>query len=205
MPTLGRWRDTWERLDGIEPPSGVHEQLVARYGESQRAYHTLDHLRECFLHLDGSGAEPERPGELEIAIWFHDAIYETRVADNEERSAAWAVSVLAEAGASAAAQRRVSDLILATKHAAAPEGRDARILLDVDLSILGAPEERFREYEAQVRQEYAWVGEAEYNAARRAILESFVRRDVIFGTSWFRHLEAEARANLAWSLRNLGS
>ena len=101
---------------------------------------------------------------------------------------------------------RVRDLVLATKHDAVPETVDARLLVDVDLAILGAPRGRFAEYEAQVRREYAWVPEPAFRTARAKILGEFLARPAIYSTPGFRgRLEARARENLARSIGELAS
>ena len=93
---------------------------------------------------------------------------------------------------------------MSTRHEALPEGMDASILVDVDLSILGASEERFDEYEKQVRAEYAWVPRPLYRRGRRRILESFASRSTVFNTASFIALyEAQARANLERALARL--
>jgi predicted metal-dependent HD superfamily phosphohydrolase len=200
MPDHREWMATWKGL-GVETPDGLYEELMARYSEAQRHYHTLQHLDECFARLDESRQLAERPHEIELALWFHDAIYDVRGHDNEERSAAWAEEVSLKAGLSSRVAASIRSLILATKHDAIPESADGKLLVDIDLAILGASAERFDEYERQVRQEYAWVPEPLFRAKRREILEAFLARPHIFSTSDFRSkFEAQARANLERSI-----
>jgi predicted metal-dependent HD superfamily phosphohydrolase len=200
-----RWGRTWSELGAVAPP-GALDALLARYAEPHRAYHTRRHLDECFAQLDPVRAHCERPGEVELALWYHDAIYEPREPRNEERSAEWAEAVLREAGVAAGAAHRVRDLVLATKHDAVPETPDAQLLVDVDLAILGAPAERFDEYEAQVRVEYGWVPEAAFRAGRAKILRELFARPALYSTPWFRErLEEAARANLARSIARLAA
>jgi predicted metal-dependent HD superfamily phosphohydrolase len=133
---------------------------------------------------------------VELALWFHDAIYDTHRSDNEERSADWAKASVGNA--------RVHALVMATRHEAVPHDIDAQVLVDVDLWILGAPEERFDEYESQVRQEYGWVPGPIYRRKRKAILESFLARAAIYNTARFiERYEPQARVNLARSLARL--
>jgi predicted metal-dependent HD superfamily phosphohydrolase len=203
MDVRARWSRAWHAL-ALGPPGGALDALLARYAEPHRAYHTLHHLEECFAQLDPVRAQCERPAEVELALWYHDAIYEPKEPGNEERSAEWAARVLGAAGASPAAAGRVRELVLATKHDAVPETPDARILVDVDLAILGAPPERFDEYEAQVRREYDWVPEPAFRAARARILRELLARPALYSTAAFRErLEARARGNLARSMARL--
>ena len=96
-------------------------------------------------------------------------------------------------------------MVMATRHAAVPPDPDARVLVDVDLSILGAPAARFDEYEAQVREEYAWVPGFIYRRERRKILQGFLARPAIFSTAPFlERYEQQARVNIGRSLGALG-
>ncbi|MBV9890911.1 MAG: N-methyl-D-aspartate receptor NMDAR2C subunit, partial [Rhizobacter sp.] len=178
------------------------DALLAAYGEPHRSYHTLQHLRECIDRLDGCRDLAERPGEVEIALWFHDAVYDVCRSDNEQRSADWARGALAAGALGADTVGRIAALVLATGHSQAiPTGSDEQLLVDVDLAILGAEPARFAEYEQQIRREYAHVPEAEFRAGRNAVLAALLARDPIYGTPKLRTaLEPRARTNLALAL-----
>ena len=178
------------------------EQLLAAYQEPWRKYHTLQHLKECLVHLDRYRHLAQRPGEIEAAIWFHDVVYSVRAKDNESQSAAWAGPALQTAGVDQEAIARIQSHIEATSHAVAPEGTDQQLLVDMDLSILASDDIRFAEYEVQVRQEYSWVPAFLYKKKRREVLQSFLSRQAIYGTPEVKlALESRARANLQASLR----
>lgn len=173
-------------------------RLLAAYAEPQRHYHAVQHLRECIGLLDTVRELAEQPAEVELALWFHDAIYSVTQGGNEAASAQWARDELAAAGVAAARIARIEALILATRHDAAPQDADQRLLVDIDLAILGAPRARFDEYERQIRAEYAHVPEALFTARRREILQGFVARPAIYATERFRAShERAARENLA--------
>jgi predicted metal-dependent HD superfamily phosphohydrolase len=162
------------------------------------------HLGECFEVLDGVRDEAERPGEVELALWFHDAIYDTKRHDNEQRSAEWARSIAEQAGLDRRVGERIAELIMATRHDAEPVGADACVLVDVDLSILGAEPGRFDEYERQVREEYRWVPAPVFRRERRKILRRLLARPVLYNTARMREShERRARANLERSLARL--
>jgi predicted metal-dependent HD superfamily phosphohydrolase len=203
---LDRWREMWRRLGASEVDEGLFHQLVTSYSEPHRKYHTMQHLEECFGHLERLASFAERPAEVELALWFHDAIYNTRKKDNEKRSAKWAKDSILAAGLSDDVASRVHELIMATVHNAIPEGKDAEVLVDIDLGIIGAEQERFNEFEVQVREEYSWVPGFFFRPARRQILEEFARRKQIYSTELFRaERESQARKNLARSLARLQS
>ncbi len=182
----------------------THGALLAAYAEPQRHYHTLQHLAECLELFARLRDTAERPGEVELALWFHDAIYDPPAHDNEARSAEWGHTVALEAGLDASAAQRIFKLVMATRHNAAAVGADAEVLVDVDLAILGAPRARFDEYEAQIAREYAWVPAEAYRSGRARVLRSFLERPRIFQSQrLFEEREARARENLERSLAAL--
>ena len=195
------WNAAWRALGVASADEALCIELQRRYSEPQRHYHTLQHLGECLTWFEREQALAERPGEVALALWFHDAIYDVHAHDNEARSAEWARSAMLASGPQAEAAERVHALVMATRHDAVPEGCDAELLIDIDLSILGAERERFDEYERQVHAEYAFVPDAVRLPRRRAILQRFLAREAIYATPRMHALlEARARANLARSI-----
>ena len=194
----------WRQLGAANPDPRLHGELIARYSEPHRRYHTVRHLDECFEKLDEIRSLARHPAEIELALWFHDAIYDVKRHDNEEKSADWARASATAAGVAADACERVYSLILSTRHQAAANGVDAEKLVDIDLSILGAVLVRFDEYERQVREEYSWVPDFLFRRERKAILKEFLARPRIFSTTHFRdRYEQQARSNIERSLERL--
>lgn len=204
MPALDRWCDIWGRLGAPAADQALFHELNSKYREPHRRYHTLQHLDECFEHLQIACARATNLSEVELALWFHDAVYELGHPDNEQRSAAWAADAMLAARLPAAQRQRVQALILATARAAAPADADARLLVDVDLCSLGAPPARFEECEHQIREENAMIPESLYRTQRKQLLLEFLARPRIYFTPEFQDaFEAPARRNLAWSLARL--
>jgi predicted metal-dependent HD superfamily phosphohydrolase len=198
-----RWATLMERLR-LPRSVDTFERLQAAYAEKHRRYHTSDHINHCLAELDGVRDDAERPDEVELALWFHDAIYATRASDNEKRSADWAADFLAEGGAEEATIERVRALIMATTHDAAPSDPDAMLLVDVDLSILGADRETYGRFEDNVRKEYSWVPGPLFRRTRAKILQSFLDRPSVYGTARMRErLEDAARENLREAIARL--
>ena len=201
---LTGWQATWRELGVSHPDDTLYRRLIACYGEPHRRYHTIQHLSESLTHLETLRSVARAPAEVAIALWFHDAVYNPRESDNEERSAEWARTSVESAGVSLESAERIHGLVMATKHDAIPEGRDAEVIVDVDLAILGATESRFDEYERQVREEYAWVPEDQFRSGRRKVIEGFASRATIYHTEAFRvRFETRARENIARSLARL--
>lgn len=206
MENKQRWIELWQRIGAYGNPFPVYEDLAARYAEPHRAYHTLSHIIHCLNEFKPARFFATDPDAIEMAIWYHDVIYNTRRKDNERKSARAAQTVIKNAHLSKLFGKCVAKLIIATKHAFFPGYTDKRIIIDVDLSILGQPEEVFDEYEQQIRQEYDWVLETVFNKKRSSILQSFLKRPTIYSTSFFREkYEAQAQQNIERSLKHLST
>ena len=198
------WTALWQRLGAQGDANAVYNDLVARYSEPHRAYHTLEHIGHCLDEFEQVRHLATNPDAVELALWYHDAIYDTKTKDSEERSAALAVEEARNASLPDSFGQSVANLIMATKHTTAPTDPDVQLLVDTDLSILGQTEDKFDEYERQVRKEYEWVAKDAFTAGRSAILKSFLDRPTIYSTPFFRNkYEAQARANIARSLARL--
>lgn len=204
-PLAAQWDATWRALGRAGGGDGTtFADLLARHAEPHRHYHTRQHLVECFRHWGRLRPRAQRPGEAELALWYHDAVYDPQRSDNEALSAALARDVVIAAALGLDAAARVEALILATRHEAAPDDPDARLIVDVDLGILGEETARFDEYERQVREEYAWVPEFIYRRKRAEVLQRFLDRDAIYTSPEMKAWgEDRARANLGRSLARL--
>ena len=204
MTLLTSWQEMWRSLGVARADDDLFHRLIECYSEPHRKYHTVRHLEECFGHFNDVRSLTIEAGEVALAIWFHDAIYDTHSSDNEERSALWARESAIAAGLTLEQATRISGLVIATRHSATPENSDAMILVDIDLAILGAGIDRFEEYELQVREEYSWVPEHLYRSGRGQILKEFADREWIYCTDCFRTAyEERARENIARSLARL--
>jgi predicted metal-dependent HD superfamily phosphohydrolase len=184
----------------------VRSRLIAIYSGADRHYHDLRHI-ETLLALAQEHAREIADNEaIEAAIWFHDAVYDTRKADNEGQSAELATKLLAGVARNerlefiaamirASADHRVPGSMLA------PAADDCALFLDMDLAILASPAEAFAAYERAVRREYDWVPETQWRAGRSQVLRNFLTRPFIYASPQFqRSHEAAARSNLKRSL-----
>jgi predicted metal-dependent HD superfamily phosphohydrolase len=191
---------------GIGNEAACFDALLAAYTEKHRHYHTAQHVDHCLHQLDTAPSLTQQPAEVELALWFHDAIYDPHSSKNEERSADWACELLGRHRVSADRTQRVRDHILATRHEAVASDPDSRLVVDIDLSILGVDEVAYAQFEVDVRQEYKWVPGILFRRKRAEILESFLARPQIYTTELFRErYEARARINLARAISELRS
>lgn len=173
--------------------------IERQYCQPHRYYHTLKHIDHCLKEFIQVRDQISSPNEVEMAIWFHDYIYETKSQDNELRSAEAAVAVAQKIGMREQSCSKIREMILATKHDVPTEtlNRDTEILVDIDLSILGSSDSIFDQYEIDIRREYYWVEEKLFCEKRRSIIEHFLARPQIYATDYFKNkYEEEARRNL---------
>ncbi|WP_405615525.1 hypothetical protein [Streptomyces sp. NBC_00076] len=188
-------------------PVPYADNLLARWQEPQRRYHTLTHLTAVLDHIDVLEAHAADPDVVRLAAWFHDAVYFPDRSENEERSARLAERALPEAGVSAAKTAEVARLVrLTVTHDPADEDRDGRVLCDADLAILAAPPSAYAAYTAAVREEYGFVPNDAFRPGRAAILRQLLDLPRLFRTPYGQaEWEATARYNLRTELEMLST
>ena len=198
-------RQRWRRLCAEAKLAGSADALFAvletAYSAPDRHYHTLAHVAACLEAFDAARHLAEHPLAVELALFYHDLVYDTRANDCEQQSASEAHRSLVAAGAGPALASTVSDLVLATRHRDLGLLGDRALVADVDLTILGQPAAEFDCYEAAVRREYGWVPDAIFWRRRAELLRGFLARPAIYSTGCFRgRLELVARHNLERSI-----
>jgi predicted metal-dependent HD superfamily phosphohydrolase len=203
-----QWSSLASRYSSNRPEiDSLFNAIVQHYSESARAYHDLSHIQSLLALSESLLDKIQNQDALYFAIWFHDVIYDTQRPDNEEKSAEFAVDALARLGVPEPTSAVVRAMILATKHHRG-EGFswDMKAFLDLDTSILGAPEEIYREYSQSIRKEYSWVPDVLYREGRTKVLNDFLRRDRIYHTEEIRaKYETQARHNIAEEIRALSN
>jgi predicted metal-dependent HD superfamily phosphohydrolase len=201
---------TWQEL--IFPYSkdeklinDAFDELVARYSAVGRYYHNLSHL-QALLALQQQFAGLARNKEImQLAIFYHDIIYNVKQTDNEEQSALAAGRFLQQTGFPAYQLITVMDYIRATKsHTGDEHDEDLQLFLDFDLAILGSEVGNYRQYARQVRQEYSIYPDEVYNPGRKKVLAHFLELPSIYKTGAFREqYEAQARKNISMEMAEL--
>jgi predicted metal-dependent HD superfamily phosphohydrolase len=200
-PDRARFTSAWRAVGANHDNASAW--LADRYAEEHRAYHDAEHIAECLAWFDRVRDLAERPAELEVALSFHDAIYEPLASDNEARSAEELRRLARAAGIPPEAVERIAGLIESTATHEATSV-DAAFLSDIDLAILGSSPARYARYERDVRREYAAVDEASYQKGRAQVLRGFLERVEIYRTPRLAaRLEAQARDNLSSALSAL--
>ncbi|MCZ9354612.1 hypothetical protein NGM36_33410 [Streptomyces mutabilis] len=212
MADLDALRSRFARaLDGARAPGSgpdpapYADNLLARWQEPQRRYHTLAHLTAVLDHVDVLEEHADDPDVVRLAAWFHDAVYLPDRSENEERSARLAERALPEAGVPAGKTAEVARLVrLTVTHSPAGDDRDGQVLCDADLAILASPPSAYAAYTAAVRQEYHFVPDDAFREGRAAILRQLLDLPRLFHTPHGRReWEATARYNLTGELEML--
>ncbi|MFD4247032.1 hypothetical protein ACFWP3_36415 [Streptomyces sp. NPDC058525] len=186
-------------------PAPYADRLLTAWAEPQRRYHTTAHLADVLARIDILAEHSADPAAVELAAWFHDAVYRPDRSENEERSAVLAERALPELGVDAARTAEVARLVrLTVTHDPAPGDTNGEALCDADLAVLAGPPEAYAAYAAAVRDEYGFVPDDAFTAGRAGVLRQLLALPRLFRTPYgAAHWEAPARANLAAELTRL--
>ncbi|MFD7441507.1 hypothetical protein [Streptomyces sp. NPDC059909] len=186
-------------------PFRYADNLLARWSEPQRRYHTVDHLAAVLRHVDTLEQYADNADLVRLAAWFHDAVYLPERSTNEERSARLAERALPEAGLTQEDTNEVARLVrLTTTHAAQDGDSNGMVLCDADLAMLASPPDAYAAYTAAVREEYGFVPDDAFRAGRAAVLRQLLDLPRLFRTPYGdREWEAPARRNLTAELESL--
>ncbi|WP_202234185.1 HD domain-containing protein [Actinacidiphila reveromycinica] len=205
---LAEWSELLRRCrSGADEtdPAVYGRELLARWAEPQRRYHTLDHLVAVLARVTELTVYAHDPDTVALAAWFHDAVYRPDRSENEERSAALAERALAEAGVDAERIAQVARLVrLTVDHDPAEGDADGEVLCDADLAVLAGDPAAYAAYAAEVREEYGFVPDEDFRAGRAEVLRRLLALPRLFRTEYGRtHWEQVARRNVGTELELL--
>jgi predicted metal-dependent HD superfamily phosphohydrolase len=203
-----RWHTLMHRLGvNAESAQPVLEELVSAYTEPGRHYHTMHHIAALLDLLEHHGAHVTDSNAIELAIFFHDAVYVPTRFDNEAASAWLARAKLTALRLPQALVARVEQLVLATEHGRLPseqDDADLALFLDLDLAVLATDPSAYTAYAQAIRAEYEMVPDEIYRQGRQRVLSHFLSRPRIYRTDRLHALwDAAARANLGTELARL--
>lgn len=182
-----------------------------RYGEPQRAYHTLDHIEQLLVQFENIKHHLTEPHIIALALYYHDVIYDPTHSDNELKSAEFATDALSSY-LSTKQCRQIHVLIMMTANhqidmlVDRDKYNDTAYLLDVDLSILGAPWSAYEQYAKAIRKEYTHVADDSYRDGRTAVLQGLLAHPKLYLTDhYYEQLETQARANIKHEITSLAA
>jgi predicted metal-dependent HD superfamily phosphohydrolase len=199
---------SWRAALSAAPPelaARVGADLLARWGERHRHYHTVSHLAVVLAVVEEQHGHAADLDAVRLAAWYHDVIYDPHRVDNEEASALLAEAALPPLGVPAARVAEVARLVrLTASHDPAPGDRNGELLTDADLAVLASPPEGYAAYTAAVRREYAHVPDPLFATGRAAVLHNLLALPTLFHVPALRERwEDVARANLTRELQVL--
>ena len=189
--------------NAIEPAilKALWQDIDMRYNESQRAYHSLQHIQQLFTQFEQIKHHLNKPHIIALALFYHDVIYAPTRSDNELKSAEYAVKSL-NSYLSAEQCQYIYALIMMTANHKLSEcsnsqnNFDAAYLLDMDLSILGASWSEYQQYAQAVRQEYTHISKVDYRVGRVEVLKGLLAHPTLYLTDYYGRLEKQARENI---------
>jgi len=203
---FSNWQHTLQPF-GVDQVAAekAFNRLVAAYSTPGRYYHILKHIDHVLSTIQILQGYTNNLAAVQLAAWFHDVVYDTQAEDNEQRSADYALELLSNLSIPKSTITTVTCLILNTKdHQAAVDDYDSQVLLDADLAILATNSVQYLEYAHAIRQEYYWVGDADYITGRRQVLERFLQRSRIYSTPlMLEFAEPSARGNIQGEIQSL--
>lgn len=188
-----------EKWKNLHLPDEIGINLIKMYNEPHRHYHNTKHLHDCYIKFETHQHLIKDKYAVQLAIWFHDCMYNPMSNINEQLSLKYYQSILND-------DPLVVDMILSTeRHIPLTSNPDLLYFLDIDLSILGANKLSFKKYEDNIRKEYSHVSDEDYKKGRAEILEKFLKREYIFYTKEFREkFEKKSRRNISQLIKYLG-
>ena len=216
--TLAAVTARWHEIAAIAfaSPTGnaaaALDRLATAYGAPGRHYHDLRHIENLLAHSGGLRSSLADPIAVDLAILYHDAVYDPARRDNEEASAALAREALERLGASPSLVTKVAYYVEATKHIGAvtpfpePPDNDLDHLLDFDLAILAAEPATYDAYAQAIRREYAIYSSDAYGKGRANVLRALLAMPALYrvpslAAAWTQ----QARANLERELSTIAS
>ncbi len=198
-----KWLALMARI-GLDHNISTYHVLLSHYQHKARYYHNANHINAVLAHLAKVESLANDYDAIELALWFHDAIYKVFSATNELDSANFSASFLTKNSANKELTSKVHALIMATEHNAIPRMNDEQLIVDIDLSILGCAPETYALFELWVRKEYRLVPNFIYRKKRKAILTGFLDRERIYCHQYFyQQLETSARTNIYHAIKQL--
>lgn len=202
---LTSWRGALPGTAPAELAARIGADLLQRWSEPHRHYHTTDHLGAVLAVIDEQATYAVDPDAVRLAAWYHDAVYDPHRVDNEEASALLAEAALPALGVPAARVAEVARLVrLSASHDPSPGDRNGELLTDADLRVLASPPEAYLAYTTAVRREYAHVSDPLFATGRAAVLTNLLSLPQLFHVPALRELwEDVARANLTRELQSL--
>jgi predicted metal-dependent HD superfamily phosphohydrolase len=196
-----RFTDLWARNLIQDAPNNslqIYQLLIDAYNEKQRVYHTQQHIEDCLTLFDEIKDQLQNADSVELAIWFHDAIYQINSRENEELSADLFMN-MSEEILIPTTRHQVYQHIIATLHNGSEMlEHDSRYMVDIDLSSFGLPWDKFIQNSLEVRQEMSHIPDEIFYPKQCAFQQSLLKHGRFYQTDYFfKNYEQRALNNIA--------
>jgi predicted metal-dependent HD superfamily phosphohydrolase len=201
------WDQLWSRWGVAGDTASWFERIGAAHAKPSRHYHNLQHVDYSLQLVEQHADLATDPDAVRAAFWFHDAVYDSMSRTNEKDSAAlFQLFAQTHALPPERTEEVVRLIELTVGHEVSAGDDNGALMVDVDLAILGADSEVYRNYAAGIRAEYAAVSDEDYVRGRCEVLARFLSRAVIFHHLPLRErFEQPARRNLQAEINKLAS
>jgi len=201
---IDKWKLLWEEIGAKGNYRRAYSKVVEMYSQPHRFYHNMVHVVHALRDFEDVKNLSDNPEWLKLSLWLHDVVYDSKTTGHEEKSAEFAHQILKDAGIKNDSIELVKQLIMATKLEGTPSNNDAKLIADIDIANFGKSFETFIAHGDFIRDEYDFVPEHDFKKARAQILESFLKRENIYYTEFFRQrYENHARENLERAIDSL--
>lgn len=204
--------------DLLEWCEEVWSILKFNYTQSHRYYHNFDHIRTLLKMFDKNKNHFNDPIAVELAIWFHDIVYNPVSKFNEDASAEIAHSLIMKLNKPELAET-VRQLVMFTKwtsewfYASTVEeitkhldkaNNDFLLLRDMDWSGLASDSKIYEMNCKNLRAEVSFLNDFEYAKKRLAFLNIItVLPRPLYCTEVFYKFESKATENISKEVEHL--
>lgn len=205
-----RFTALMERLHiGRPRAEKAFDRLVEGYRHPVRHFHDIGHVADVLSHLDWAAEHVANikalPADdrqvfldsIELAIWYHDIVYDAKSHDNEAESARFMVTEAERLGIDPATVREAAQAILITADHANAKTLAEQIIADCDLHTLGVSWPQFEKNSQLIAAEYAHVPPDAFIEGRRQFMAAILAKGPIYKTKAFAdRYERQARDNI---------
>jgi predicted metal-dependent HD superfamily phosphohydrolase len=180
------------------------DQLSFLYNQKDRYYHNLVHIRNFLDLKDEFLDQIEEPLLFELAIWYHDAVYDAKNNDNEQQSFLL-VQDHFNNFLDSKQMIHLDHFIMSTAgHFPKSDDSDIFYFLDFDLAILATDKDIYKLYSDAIWKEYKKTySRAIYEKGRKKILKNFLLREKLyFSDAFIVKYDKIARHNILLELNS---
>lgn len=151
------------------------EDIIKRWNEKHRKYHTISHLEDLIQQINTyNGLSPKEYDMLTLTAIFHDVIYNPRRGDNEVQSAEFFLNHIAM-NKDIPDIQEIATMIRDTKNHT-PSTHLSGIFSNMDMSIVRRPYPELLKWEDEISYEYSHLPRIVYVIGRVRFLRQMIKK-----------------------------